>query len=1443
MTGTSVANKVYDGNLTASLSSGTLSGVMLSDVVTLTQAGSFANKNVGSAISVAANDSIGGADFSNYTLLQPTGLSANITPAPLTVIGTSVANKVYDGTLTATVSNGTLSGVVLGETVTLTQAGSFVTKNVGSAISVTANDSIGGSAASNYTLTEPTGLAANITAAPLTVIGTSAVNKVYDGTATATLINGSLVGVMSGDTVTLTQAGTFPAKVVGTGLVVTANDSLAGADFGNYTIVQPTGLTADISKAPLLVTATGINKVYDSTTNASVTIADSPLGSDAVSVNYSANYLDKNVGTNKYIAVSGITLSGADANNYQANSTTSTFATITPATLTVASTSVTNKTYDGTTVATLTNGTLVGLFAGDVVALTEAGGFASKNVGSSIAVTASDSISGTDFNNYTLVQPTGLSANITPAPLVVVGTSVANKVYDGNVTATLYNGNLIGLMSGDLITLNQAGGFTSKDVGDSIAVTASDSLNGSSASNYTLIQPTGLMANITPAPITITANNATKTYGVTLGFSGTEFSISGLKNNETVETVSLGSTGTVNNAGVSGNPYSIVVSNATGGTFTSSNYTIIYVNGVLTITPAKLVVTANDQSKVGGAPDPAFTYTYSGLTAGDTDSVFSGALGRVAGESAGYRAITQNTLTAGNNYTITYIGANLKVTAPTLATFAVASSLAAINSFAAHLGSASNSFSAPVTSTTTQTAPVTVAATDSSFSAPATSTTTQTAPVTVAATDSSPATSAFVTALSSGSTPEAAVSVANQTASAQAALNNEQVVPLSAANAAVAPLANAQPSSTSGAEGSGTSSNSSQGSSSTTNRSNGSGGSSTASNSEESEEKGTATASTATGGAATATASPETGTTTAPAATASVSTTETPAPAVSTSTTAAPATVANVGTTEAPTPAVTSTTSAPVATASVSSGNATPVQETAQQSLVSALASGATPDVAFSATTQSVAAQAALTTAQTVPVSSSNQVAAALSSGGSVATALQSAGVTGGGNDAVGQSLVAALAGGSSPAEAMASAQQVVAAQAALSSAQTVPVSSSNQVASALSSGGNVATALQSAGVTGGSNDAVGQSLVAALAGGASPAEALASAQQVAAAQAALSSAQTVPVSSSNQVASALSSGGNMAAALQSVGVTGGGNDAVGQALVAALAGGSDPAAALAAAQQAAAAQSALNKAQTVTTTPADATVALLTSGANPAAALANTGGSAYAGTALVAALSSGESPAEAMAAMATAAAAQAELSKAQTVAVSPSAQAVAVLTTGGNVADALHAAGIPNTPEIGQAMMAALAAGQTPEQAIAAATATTIAQTTLTIAQTVPMSKTDQVLATLASGATSADVTARTGVVPLITALFSGVAPEVAVMAANENTDAVAALIKAQTVAVSPTDQVVGSLAASGSATAHGSVSTSSTQKCVSTDKRDKNHNRVTDTQRTDQTKVKGGK
>ena len=77
-----------------------------------------------------------------------------------------------------------------------------------------------------------------------------------------------------------------------------------------------------------------------------------------------------------------------------------------------------------------------------------------------------------------------------------------------------------------------------------------------------------------------------------------------------------------------------------------------------TIAKKGLTVTADAKSKTQGEADPALTYTAEGLVGSDT---LTGALSREAGEDPGTYAITQGTLTAGDNYEIAFTSAVLTI--------------------------------------------------------------------------------------------------------------------------------------------------------------------------------------------------------------------------------------------------------------------------------------------------------------------------------------------------------------------------------------------------------------------------------------------------------------------------------------------------------------------------------------------------------------------------------------------------------------------------------------------------------------------------------------------------------------------------------------------------------------------------------------------------------------
>src|SRR5690242_14705110 len=173
--------------------------------------------------------------------------------------------------------------------------------------------------------------------------------------------------------------------------------------------------------------------------------------------------------------------------------------------------------------------------------------------------------------------------------------------------------------------------------------------------------------------LTFTSTDLSKTYGSdgsaalpsAYTVSGFDPGVAGAYLGDTAATAfsgapGLSSAGAAAGASVSGGPYQITI--AAGSLVSTSGYAFQFASsGRFTVNPALLTVTANPQSKVYGTADPTLTYTFSGLVNDDTSAVFSGALGRAAGENVGNYAINQGTLSAGGNYTIAFTGANFSI--------------------------------------------------------------------------------------------------------------------------------------------------------------------------------------------------------------------------------------------------------------------------------------------------------------------------------------------------------------------------------------------------------------------------------------------------------------------------------------------------------------------------------------------------------------------------------------------------------------------------------------------------------------------------------------------------------------------------------------------------------------------------------------------------------------
>ncbi len=359
-----------------------------------------------------------------------------VNPKELTFIGATAGDKEYDATTLATITGGSLAGVINADDVSFSGAGNFATVNVGTQ-SVTGNLVLAGADAPNYFLTQPV-LSAAITPKEVTISGITIANKEYDTMVSATIVGTPVLnGILAADVSNVSIGGTpvaifNDASVEDNKPVTVSGYLLSGDSLGNYFLTQPTGLTANITLISLdIVGLTAANKVYDRTITATVSGTASLSGilpGDEANVGLAgtanANFTTATAGNAKTVDVTGYSLSGTSLGNYTLSPLTL-IADITKKDVTIDTPSVSDKLYDGTTTATL-SGTLSGVISPDSVTLNLVANFANATVGVNKPVISTSTLSGTDALNYQLVHPLSLTASITAGP--------CGSASSGNVT-------------------------------------------------------------------------------------------------------------------------------------------------------------------------------------------------------------------------------------------------------------------------------------------------------------------------------------------------------------------------------------------------------------------------------------------------------------------------------------------------------------------------------------------------------------------------------------------------------------------------------------------------------------------------------------------------------------------------------------------------------------------------------------------------------------------------------------------------------------------------------------------------------------------------------------------------------------------------------------------------------------------------------------------------
>jgi len=170
----------------------------------------------------------------------------------LTISGITASNKTYDGLLTATVNTASVAktGLIDGDTLTVSSSGVFTDKNAGTGKTVTLTNTYGGADVNNYAITDQTTTTADIAQKALTISGLVADNKIYDGTTSVVMTNwGSLSGLVGTETLTLGHGtASFENAEVGNSKTVTAidytlSDGDNGGVVGNYLLALNTATT------------------------------------------------------------------------------------------------------------------------------------------------------------------------------------------------------------------------------------------------------------------------------------------------------------------------------------------------------------------------------------------------------------------------------------------------------------------------------------------------------------------------------------------------------------------------------------------------------------------------------------------------------------------------------------------------------------------------------------------------------------------------------------------------------------------------------------------------------------------------------------------------------------------------------------------------------------------------------------------------------------------------------------------------------------------------------------------------------------------------------------------------------------------------------------------------------------------------------------------------
>ena len=612
--------------------------------------------------------------------INVSGVTDQFSGASISISGTSASKVLFNfyQATSVTLAGIELKGSLLAPTATLFASGGQTDGNVIVAgINVTNGFSYQNSAlftgnspgAADYTINYVAG-ALTVTPVALTI---SAANQTSVYGAALPVLTATYSGFVNGDTSaslttqpTLTTTATSGSHVSNNPYSITASSAVDT----DYSISYAAG-TFTVTPAPLTITAVNKSKVYGAVLP-TLTLSYTGLVNGDTAASFTILPTVTTTATNSS-HVSGspytITASGAVDSDYSISYAAGSL-TVTPAPLTITALNAT-KAY-GAVMPTLAV-SYTGLVNGDTASslttpptLSSTATASSHVAGSPYTVTASGAVD----SDYSISYAAG-TLTVTPVALVITANAQSN-IY-GAALPTL-TASYSGLVNGDT-----ASSLTTQPVLTTTATSASHvsgnpytiTASGAVDADYNISYASGAFT-VTPAPLSITANNQSKVYGAAIPSLTASFT--GFVNGDTSASLTIQpalSTSATVHSHVSGNPYTIIASGAA-----DNDYSISYVNGSLTVTTAALSITAVNQTKAYGAALPTLTVSYSGFANGDSSaSLTTQPSISTTATATSHVSGSPYTITASgaadNDYSISYVAGTLTVNPVTLTITAV----------------------------------------------------------------------------------------------------------------------------------------------------------------------------------------------------------------------------------------------------------------------------------------------------------------------------------------------------------------------------------------------------------------------------------------------------------------------------------------------------------------------------------------------------------------------------------------------------------------------------------------------------------------------------------------------------------------------------------------------------------------------------------------------------